>query len=88
MLRVRYVCLQPPVPCSPPDPPGKKKTSPGISGSGDSSSSSSSKAVTSQAAIAEGEYEEHYDTRNSIGKGAFGFVKLATRKADGREVQF
>ncbi|XP_070533468.1 PAS domain-containing serine/threonine-protein kinase-like isoform X2 [Ptychodera flava] len=29
-----------------------------------------------------GLYDERYDTLQSIGKGAFGFVKLATRKAD------
>lgn len=34
-----------------------------------------------------GEYEEHYDTLQSIGKGAFGFVKLARRKLDDNEVR-
>ena len=32
------------------------------------------------------EYEENYTTHNCIGKGAFGFVKLATRKSDQQEV--
>lgn len=33
-----------------------------------------------------GEYSEKYVTMSSIGKGAFGFVKLATRRLDGEEV--
>ena len=33
-----------------------------------------------------GEYSQKYDTLASIGKGAFGFVKLAQRKCDGLEV--
>ena len=33
-----------------------------------------------------GPYEEKYDTRASIGKGAFGFVKMAKRRRDGKEV--
>ena len=31
----------------------------------------------------EGEYSVSYDTLSSIGKGAFGFVRLAQRKEDG-----
>ena len=31
----------------------------------------------------EGEYSISYDTLTSIGKGAFGFVRLAQRKEDG-----
>lgn len=31
----------------------------------------------------EGEYSISYDTLSSIGKGAFGFVRLAQRKEDG-----
>ncbi|XP_064652931.1 PAS domain-containing serine/threonine-protein kinase-like isoform X2 [Lineus longissimus] len=34
----------------------------------------------------QGRFEEHYITSQSIGKGAFGFVKLARRKNDGKEV--
>ena len=33
-----------------------------------------------------GRYDERYVTLDSIGKGAFGFVKLAKRKSDNREV--
>lgn len=33
-----------------------------------------------------GEYDEKYVTHHSIGKGAFGFVKLAQRKSDGLQV--
>ena len=33
-----------------------------------------------------GPYDEAYVTLQSIGKGAFGFVKLARRRKDGREV--
>ena len=33
------------------------------------------------------EYELNYSTLNCIGKGAFGFVKLATRKSDQQEVR-
>ncbi|XP_013389166.1 PAS domain-containing serine/threonine-protein kinase isoform X1 [Lingula anatina] len=33
-----------------------------------------------------GKYSENYQTTMSIGKGAFGFVKLAKRRADGQEV--
>ena len=36
--------------------------------------------------VAGGDYERNYHTLKSIGKGAFGFVKLATRKADKQEV--
>jgi len=32
------------------------------------------------------EYDKNYDTLNSIGKGAFGFVKLAVRKSDKEQV--
>ena len=34
----------------------------------------------------EGPYAEAYVMLQSIGKGAFGFVKLAKRRTDGREV--
>ena len=34
----------------------------------------------------DGPYAEAYVTLQSIGKGAFGFVKLAKRRTDGREV--
>ena len=34
----------------------------------------------------DGPYAEAYVTLQSIGKGAFGFVKLAKRRKDGREV--
>ncbi|KAL3887875.1 hypothetical protein ACJMK2_000264 [Sinanodonta woodiana] len=34
----------------------------------------------------EGPYREYYKTQHSIGKGAFGFVKLALRKTDDQEV--
>lgn len=33
-----------------------------------------------------GRYDERYITLDSIGKGAFGFVKLAKRRSDNREV--
>lgn len=33
-----------------------------------------------------GRYNERYITMDSIGKGAFGFVKLARRKSDNLEV--
>ena len=33
--------------------------------------------------LSHGAYEEKYTTLQSIGKGAFGFVKMATRKQDG-----
>ncbi|KAK3579787.1 hypothetical protein CHS0354_022096 [Potamilus streckersoni] len=36
----------------------------------------------------EGPYRDYYRTLQSIGKGAFGFVKLALRKVDGQEVLF
>ena len=35
-----------------------------------------------------GQYEQQYDTLHSIGKGAFGFVKLARRRLDDKEVSF
>ena len=34
----------------------------------------------------DGEYSVNYDTLGSIGKGAFGFVRLAQRKEDGMRV--
>ena len=34
-----------------------------------------------------GRYDERYLTLDSIGKGAFGFVKLAKRRSDNREVR-
>jgi serine/threonine protein kinase len=34
-----------------------------------------------------GRYDERYLTLDSIGKGAFGFVKLAKRRSDNREVK-
>ena len=33
-----------------------------------------------------GLYDLHYETMDSIGKGAFGFVKMGIRKMDGQEV--
>ena len=33
-----------------------------------------------------GRYDERYLTLHSIGKGAFGFVKLAKRRCDNKEV--
>lgn len=33
-----------------------------------------------------GEYSAYYTTLSSIGKGAFGFVKLGRRRSDGKEV--
>ena len=33
-----------------------------------------------------GKYDERYLTLKSIGKGAFGFVKLAQRRSDAQEV--
>lgn len=33
-----------------------------------------------------GLYDLKYDTMDSIGKGAFGFVKTALKKTDGEEV--
>ena len=35
-----------------------------------------------------GPYSEAYVTLQSIGKGAFGFVKLAKRRKDGKEVRY
>lgn len=35
---------------------------------------------------ADGPYREAYKTTLSVGKGAFGFVKLANRRSDGKEV--
>ena len=34
----------------------------------------------------EGGFDEHYEPLQSIGKGAFGFVKLARRKIDNEQV--
>ena len=34
------------------------------------------------------QYDTAYDTLRSIGKGAFGFVKLARRRADNTEVGY
>ena len=34
-----------------------------------------------------GRYDEKYLTLKSIGKGAFGFVKLAQRRTDNQEVR-
>ncbi len=31
----------------------------------------------------EGEYGKHYNTLHSLGKGAFGFVRIAQKKDDG-----
>ena len=36
--------------------------------------------------VPSGEYETNYETLQSIGKGAFGFVKLAKRREDNQEV--
>ncbi|XP_071508045.1 PAS domain-containing serine/threonine-protein kinase-like [Diadema antillarum] len=36
--------------------------------------------------LGQGEYERHYTTLQSIGKGAFGFVKMATQKTDNKMV--
>lgn len=38
-------------------------------------------------ALISGEYNEYYSTVRSIGKGAFGFVKLAKKRDDQREVR-
>ena len=35
----------------------------------------------------EGEYSNQYDTLRPIGKGAFGFVRMAQRKDDGTAVR-
>ena len=35
----------------------------------------------------EGEYSNHYDTLRPMGKGAFGFVRMAQRKDDGTAVR-
>jgi len=37
-------------------------------------------------AIKHGPYCEHYYSRQTIGKGAFGFVKIAYRRKDNKEV--
>ena len=41
---------------------------------------------SAELAAMRGPYEENYETLASIGKGAFGFVKLGKRRKDGREV--
>ena len=35
----------------------------------------------------EGEYSNHYDTLRPMGKGAFGFVRMAQRRDDGTAVR-
>ena len=35
----------------------------------------------------EGEYSNHYDTLRPMGKGAFGFVRMAQRRDDGTVVR-
>ena len=39
-----------------------------------------------EALATEGKYQETYETLGSIGRGAFGFVKLARRKDDSMKV--
>lgn len=46
-------------------------------------SSFNSSVFLEEALAMEGEYSVSYDTLSSIGKGAFGFVRLAQRKQDG-----
>ena len=41
----------------------------------------------SMSMTADENYENHYDTLQSIGKGAFGFVKLARKKSNKKEVK-
>jgi PAS domain-containing serine/threonine kinase len=42
--------------------------------------------ITEEPSPGRGQYDEKYVTQQSIGKGAFGFVKLAQRKTDGLSV--
>ena len=42
--------------------------------------------LTEEILAVEGEYSVNYDTLSSIGKGAFGFVRLAQRRQDGMMV--
>lgn len=41
---------------------------------------------TEEDCVSFGPYSTHYDTLNTIGRGAFGFVKLAERKSDKQQV--
>lgn len=45
-------------------------------------------SVREESSPGRGQYDERYITLQSIGKGAFGFVKVGQRRSDGVKVNF